>query len=146
MPIPSRGAVQLFISKNWPRRQAHKAEVEKEVTASELQSKRYWDVYGVSEFTSRRERRIGYLISLYRGIEAVVHRISGTPCKQAPPLPSKLPKQQCSPVIGILQLTFPAPPIEGFLCYRGVCTKLLSIPSEYKKVGIWCWTRRAFVS
>jgi hypothetical protein len=91
-------------------------------------------------------RRIGYLISLYHGIEAVVHRISGMPCRLAPPLPSELPKQQCSPVIGILQLTLPAPPIEGFLCYRGVYTKLLSIPSEYKKVGIWCWTRRAFVS
>ena len=91
-------------------------------------------------------RRIGYLISLYHGIEAVVHRITGMPCKLAPPLPSKLPKQQCSPVIGILQLTLPAPPIEGFLCYRGVGTKLLRIPSEYKKVGIWCWTRRAFVS
>ncbi len=91
-------------------------------------------------------RRIGYLISLYHGLEAVVHRISGMPCKLAPPLPSKLPKQQCSPVIGILQLTLPAPPIEGYLCYRGVCTRLLRIPSEYKKVGLWCWTRRAFVS
>jgi hypothetical protein len=116
LPCQSRAAeLQLFVSKNWSRRGALKAEVEKQVAASELQSKSIGTSMFASEFTSPVEnRRIGYLISLYHGIEAAAHRISGTPCKLVPPLPSKLPKQQCSPVIGILQLTFPAPPIEGF--------------------------------
>jgi hypothetical protein len=148
LPCQSRAAeLQLFISKNWRGGEPSKPKSRSKSRQANCKARVLARLCSrLSSLRPCRTARISYVISLYHGIEAASHRISGTPYKLVPPLSSKLPKQQCSPVIGILLLTLPPPPIEGFLYYRGVSTKLLRMRNEYKEVGMWCWTRRAFVS